>query len=211
MNRIVSKKERVKEGALGILRNIGTATIYEAAGKLGDIGPPIRLLVEGATLAGIAFTVKAMPGDNRVVFKAIDEAPPGSVLMIDAGASQHVTIWGGTSTVACVAKGIVGCVTNASARDIEQIRKLRFPLYAAGVNVRGTTKHHPGWTGLPIALGGVPINTGDIVIGDADGVVIIPAEQVDTVAAAAVDRAAMEHEREERLRAGEPVSSVIEY
>jgi 4-hydroxy-4-methyl-2-oxoglutarate aldolase len=196
---------------VSILSNIPTATIYESAGKWGDVAPYIRPVVEGVRLAGRAFTVKAMPGDNLVIFRAIEEAPAGSVLVIDAGATDRATIWGGTSTVACVAKKIAGCVTNAAVRDVAQIRALRFPVYAAGINVRGTVKSHPGWTQVPISIGDVPVKPGDIVIGDEDGVVIVASERADEIADKAVEKRRAEEVREERILRGESIRTVLGY
>jgi 4-hydroxy-4-methyl-2-oxoglutarate aldolase len=196
---------------VSILSNIPTATIYESAGKWGDVAPYIRPIVEGVRLAGRAFTVKAMPGDNLVIFRAIEEAPAGSVLVIDAGATDRATIWGGTSTVACVAKKIAGCVTNAAVRDVAQIRALRFPVYAAGINVRGTVKSHPGWTQVPISIGDVPVKPGDIVIGDEDGVVIVASERADEIADKAVEKRRAEEAREERILRGESIRTVLGY
>jgi 4-hydroxy-4-methyl-2-oxoglutarate aldolase len=196
---------------VSILSNIPTATIYESAGKWGDVAPYIRPVVEGVRLAGRAFTVKAMPGDNLVIFRAIEEAPAGSVLVIDAGATDRATIRGGTSTVACVAKKIAGCVTNAAVRDVAQIRALRFPVYAAGINVRGTVKSHPGWTQVPISIGDVPVKPGDIVIGDEDGVVIVASERADEIADKAVEKRRAEEAREERILRGESIRTVLGY
>lgn len=197
--------------ALAILSGLAAATIYEANGKWGDIGPPIHPLIDGVRLAGPAYTVKAMPGDNLVIFRAIDEAPPGSVLVVDAGATDRATIWGGTSTVACIAKGIVGCVTNAAVRDMAQIREMKFPVYAAGINVRGTVRSHPGWTNIPIAIADVPVKSGDLVIGDEDGLVIVAAERAVEVARNALARSKDEDAREDRLRRGETMKQVIGY
>jgi 4-hydroxy-4-methyl-2-oxoglutarate aldolase len=203
--------DEMSRDIVDILAGIPTATIYEAAGKLGDVEPNIRPVVEGVPVAGRAFTVKAMPGDNLVIFRAIEEAPAGSVLVIDAGATDRATIWGGTSTIACVAKKIAGCVTNAAVRDVAQIRALRFPVYAAGINVRGTVKVHPGWTQIPIAFGGTTVNPGDIVVGDEDGLVIIAAERAHDIAAKALKKQATDREREERLARGETIRSVLGY
>jgi 4-hydroxy-4-methyl-2-oxoglutarate aldolase len=198
-----------RQDVVSILSNIPTATIYESAGKWGDVAPYIRPVVAGLRLAGRAFTVKAMPGDNLVVFRAIEEAPAGSVLVIDAGATDRATIWGGTSTVACVAKKIVGCVTNAAVRDVAQIRALRFPVYAAGISVRGTVKSHPGWTQVPISIGDVPVKPEDIVIGDEDGVVIVAAERAEEVAEKAIAKQRLDEIRKQRLLNGESIMSAL--
>lgn len=197
------------DSVVATLGSLPTATIYEAAGKWGEVAANIRPVVDGLRLCGRAFTVKAMPGDNLVVFRAIDEAPAGSVLVIDAGGTDRATIWGGTSTCACVAKGIKGCVTNAAVRDVAQIRSLKFPVYAAGINVRGTVKSHPGWTQVPISFGEVPVKPGDIVIGDEDGLVIVAAERAEEVADKALKKRRDEEEREARILRGEPIRSVL--
>ena len=191
------------------LAALPTATIYEAAGKWGEVSPSIHAIVEGVGLCGRAFTVKAMPGDNLVVFRAIDEAPAGSVLVIDAGATVGATIWGGTSTCACVAKKINGCVTNAAVRDVAQIRKLNFPVYAAGINVRGTVKSHPGWTQVPISIGETPVRPGDIIVGDEDGLIVVAAERAEEIAAKAIEKQRKDEEREARLLNGEPIRQVL--
>lgn len=197
------------EEAVSILAGIPTATIYECAGKWGDVAPSIRPIGVSLPLAGRAFTVKAMPGDNLVVFRAIEEAPAGCVLVIDGGATDRATIWGGTSTIACVAKGIRGCVTNAAVRDVAQIRALGFPVYAAGINVRGTVKSHPGWIQVPISIGDVPVRPGDIVVADEDGIVIVAAERAREIAARAVEKQRSDKAKEERLMRGEPVRAVL--
>ncbi len=191
------------------LGRLPTATIYEANGKWGEVAPNIRPVVDGVRLCGRAFTVKAMPGDNLVVFRAIEEAPAGAVIVIDAGNTDGATIWGGTSTCACIARKINGCVTNAAVRDVAQIRKLNFPVFAAGINVRGTVKSHPGWTQVPISLGEVPIKPGDIVIGDEDGVVVVAAERAAEVAGKAIEKQKKDEEREACILNGEPVRQVL--
>ena len=197
------------DSVIARLAALPAATIYEAAGKVGDMAPAIRPLVQGARLAGPAFTLRTMPGDNLAVFHAIAAAPPGAVLVIDGGDTERVTIWGGTSTVAAQARRLAGCVTNAAARDLDEIRESGFPVFAPGVSVRGTAKAHPGWMGIPVVVGGVIVNPGDIVVGDADGVVVVAAGRAAEVATKAEAKRRDELEREARLRAGEDISTVL--
>ena len=194
--------------AIRILRTLPVSTVYESAGKLGDVAPSIRAMAPGMRLAGPAFTLKTMPGDNLSVFRAIHEAPAGSVLVIDGGDTERVTIWGGTSTTAAQAKGLAGCVTNASVRDLDEILESGFPVFAPGTSIRGTTKSHPGWIGVPVAIGGAIVRPGDIVLGDSDGVMVRAVERIDEVVPAALERRKKEQEKERRLRAGESVKSV---
>jgi 4-hydroxy-4-methyl-2-oxoglutarate aldolase len=194
---------------LKTLASLPVATVYEAAGKLGDVSPSIKPMLEGLRLAGPAFTLKTMPGDNKAVFHAIDQAPKGSVLVIDGGGTDRVTIWGGTSTVAAQAKGLAGVVTNAAVRDLDEIRQARFPVYAPGAAVRGTAKTHPGWMNIPISIGDAIVRPGDIVLGDADGLLIVPAEHAAEIAAKALEKRKTEESREARLRAGESIKTVL--
>ena len=194
---------------IATLKSLPVATVYEAAGKLGDVSPAIRPMIEGARLAGPAFTLKTMPGDNKAVFHAIDQAPEGSVLVIDGGGTDRVTIWGGTSTVAAQAKGLAGVVTNAAVRDLDEIREARFPVYAPGVAVRGTAKSHPGWMNIPVSIGDAIVRPGDIVLGDSDGLLIVPAEHAAEIAAKALETRKTEESREARLRAGESIKAVL--
>ncbi|MFN2646196.1 MAG: RraA family protein [Burkholderiales bacterium] len=194
---------------IATLKSLPVATVYEAAGKLGDIAPAIKPMVDGVRLAGPAFTLKTMPGDNKAVFHAIDQAPRGSVLVIDGGGSDRVTIWGGTSTVAAQAKGLAGVVTNAAVRDVDEIREARFPVYAPGTAVRGTAKSHAGWMNITLAIGDAVVRPGDIVLGDSDGLLVVPFEHAAEIAAKALEKRKTEESREARLRAGESIKAVL--
>jgi 4-hydroxy-4-methyl-2-oxoglutarate aldolase len=196
--------------AMEVFKTLPTATIYEAGGAVGDMDPTtIKALVPGLRMAGPAFTLRTKPGDNLGVFHALHEAPAGSVLVIDGGNSLRVTIWGGTSTAAAQQRGLAGCVANAAVRDLDEILEAKFPVFGPGLSVRGTVKNHKGWIGIPVCVGDVTVEPGDIVIGDSDGVVVIPARRAEEVAVAAVEQRRRERDRDARLRKGEPVKSVM--
>ncbi len=197
------------DAELKALAAMPPATIYEAAGKRGDMSPSIRAIVPGARLAGRAYTVRTMPCQALPVLRAIAAAPPGSVLVIDAGGTDRSTIWGGTSALAAKARGLAGMVTNAAVRDIEELQDIGFPLFAAGVSLRGTLKDHPGETGITVSLGGVPVAPGDLVFGDGDGVVVVPADRAAEVAAAATGQRAREEARDARIRNGDDILAVL--
>ena len=116
-------------------------------------------------MAGTAYTVKVVPGDTLAVLRAIAQAPSGIVLVIDAGGTDRITVWGGTSSLAAQRRGLAGMATNGSIRDVEEIQELGFPVFAAGVSVRGTVKSHPGWTGIPVSVGEVPVHPQGPVVG----------------------------------------------
>lgn len=195
--------------AIQILKTMPAAVVYEAAGKVGDMDPIIRALVPGVRMIGPAFTLRTNPGDNTGVYHAIHQAPSGSVLVIDGGGSLRVTIWGGTSTVAARYRGLAGCVTNAAVRDIEEILEARFPVFAPGTSVRGTVKNHKGWIGIPVCVGDVMVMPGDIVVGDSDGVVVLPAGRVEEIAAAAIETARKEQNWADRIQKGDPLLTVL--
>lgn len=191
------------------LGRLGTSTVYEAAGKIGDMGPAIRQIVPGTRFAGIAVTLRIWPGDTLGVLHAIDGAPAGSVLIIDAGGTDRAAVWGGTSSLACMARGVRACVTNGSVRDVDEMVDLKFPVYAAGISPRGTMKNHPGWHGIPISVGDCVVNTGDIVIGDSDGVLVVPPDGAEDILAKAKVQDQKQRDRDARAKSGEALASIL--
>lgn len=186
-----------------------TATIYEAAGKCGDMGPDIRPIVPGVPLSGIAYTVRTFPSDTTAVIRALDDAPAGSVLMIDAGGTDRAAVWGGTSSLVCSLRDLAGCVTNGCVRDIDGVMEAGVAVYAAGIAPRGTLKNHEGWRGIPISISGITVSPGDYVIGDRDGVVVVPAADGAAMCARAQEQLQKEEARDARVRNGESLASVI--
>lgn len=191
------------------LGKLGTSTVYEAAGKVGDIGPAIRQIVPGTRFAGIAMTLRIWPGDTLGVLLAIDRAPAGAVLVIDAGGTDRAAVWGGTSSLACMAKGVRACVTNGSVRDVDEMIEMKFPIYAAGVSPRGTMKNHAGWPGITISVGDCVVNDGDIVIGDSDGVLIVSARGAGEVLVKAKVQDQKQRDRDARAKSGETLASIL--
>src|SRR2546421_9151381 len=130
------------DDARKLLSRLPAATVYEASGKHGDMSPAIRQMVPGTRLFGTAFTVRCLPGDFAAVLRAIDHAKRGDVLVVDAGGSERVTALGGTSCLAAKTRGVAGVVLNAACRDLDEIRAMKFPVYALGASVRGTLRSH---------------------------------------------------------------------
>ena len=195
--------------AFEILNSMPAATVWEAAGKIGDMNPHIKPMFPGARLAGPAFTVKIFPGETFGVLRAIDRAPAGSVIVVDSGGAERGVCWGGTSTLAAVMKCLAGCVTNGTVRDLAEIQEKQFPIFATGTSLRAGLRGHKGWIDIPVSVGEVPVNPGDFVLGDIDGVVVVPAGRVEEVAALAVKQREQENAREDRLRSGEPLVDVL--
>lgn len=191
------------------LQKFSAATIYEAAGKLGGMEPHIRSIVAGVRMVGPAFTVKCVVGDARAVAQAIDLATPGDVLVIDAGGTDLTTPWGSMSATAAKLRGIAGCVTNGAVRDFDELVEIGFPVFAAGIGIRGNVKLHPGWIGIPVSVGGIAVRPGDIVVGDSDGIVVVAVERAAQICSEAAKQQVKEDGIMQRIRSGERLTQIF--
>lgn len=177
------------------------ATLYEAAGLECACRPGLRPSWAGARIAGLAYPVAGIGGDNLALHHAVAHAPAGHVLVADLQGAAHGH-WGEILTVAAQQRGLLGLVIDGGVRDIAELAALGFPVFASSVTVLGTGKEHQGRLGQPIALRGVRVSTGDLIVADVDGVVVLPAAE----AAAIIRRAdrRLQHEKQiiTGLRAG---------
>jgi len=178
------------------------ATLYEAAGRRGMVDPAIRPAWPGARVCGRALTVECPPCDNLMLHVAVANAPPGSVIVATVGNHLLAGAWGEILTEAARARGVAGLVIDGAVRDIDAIEGLRFPVFSRGLAIGSCTKERPGQVDVPIQLGGVAVRPGDLVFGNADGIVIVEFEKLEDVYEAAVMRRARESEIITRLRQG---------
>ena len=185
-----------------------TATLGEVQGGLGIIDAPIRPLFVPCRTAGPAFPVALPVGDNLSLHHALARAPHGSVLTVTCGDTGH-GFWGEIATVAALARGIAGLVTDGSVRDSDAIRRLNFPVFCGGIHIRGTTKDKPGSVGAPVALGGVMIRAGDYVVADSDGIVIVDPDAMEKTLARALEREEKERRIMAELRAGKTTIELL--
>ena len=162
-----------------------TAHLSDSMERLYAAGAQLRPMHGGGVLAGPAFTVKTAPGDNLLVHKALDMASPGDVIVVDAGGFADCAIVGEIMTRWAARRGIAGVVIGGAIRDSAEIRAGRFPVYACGVTHRGPYKNGPGEINVPVVIAGMPVNPGDIIVGDADGVVAVPLAIAERVLASA--------------------------
>ena len=166
-------------------RRIPVANISDCMSRMTAGGPRLRPMHGGAVMAGPALTVRTRPGDNLLVHKALDLAQPGDVIVVDAGGDLTNAIIGEIMTSYARSRGVAGIVINGAIRDCGAIRQGDFPVYAAGVTHRGPYKDGPGEINGTIALDGMTIAPGDLILGDDDGVLAIPFDQVETLYQAA--------------------------
>src|SRR5688500_5446496 len=162
-----------------------TPHLSDSMERLYAGGPQLRPMYKGATLAGPAFTVKTAPGDNLLVHKALDLARPGDVVVVDAGGFPDHAIIGELMAAHARQRGIAGLVIWGAIRDSAELGAASYPVFACAVTHRGPYKNGPGEINVPIAMGGMPVSPGDIVVGDADGLVAIPQDQAERVLASA--------------------------
>jgi 4-hydroxy-4-methyl-2-oxoglutarate aldolase len=189
------------------LMALGAATLGESGGR--SMAPRIRPVWSGARLAAPAFAVRCTAGDNLAVHVAAARAPAGSALAVDVGIEGELGYWGEVLTTAAQARGIAGLVIDGCVRDVEALRQHSFPVFSAGVALRGATKRLPGAAGGSAQVGDVPVRTGDWLIGDIDGVTVVPAEQLDDVLAAGTARAEREQALFDALRAGKTTVELL--
>ena len=168
-----------------------TATISDALGRHGALNMSIRPLYENISMTGCALTVLCFPGDNIMTHRALQMVQPGDVLVIDDG--DHDTgCFGQKSAMLARSRGGTGAVMNGSIRDARELRADRFPIFCRGVSPRAPQKNTPGSINVPVTLGGIVIQPGDIVVGDDDGVVVVPLASAEEILAKAQARDAQE-------------------
>ncbi|WP_370178898.1 RraA family protein [Rhodococcus wratislaviensis] len=191
-------------------RDHSTATIYEASQLNIALDPAIRPAWTGARVAGPAYTVQGAGGDNLALHNAVAAAPVGHVLVADLGGAQHGH-WGEVLAVAAQQRGLLGLIIDGGVRDTVELAGIDFPVFSRGISIVGTRKDYQGGLGVPITVGGVRITTGDLVVGDADGVVAIPLEHVTDVLDRSDARVSDEKRILDELRAGKTILEVYAF
>lgn len=193
------------------LAELGAATVHEAYGRRGALPAAIKPVHESFRVCGPAFTVDCPPADNLWIHRAVYAATPGDVLVVDVRGQTEAGYWGEILSEAALARGLGGLVIAGGVRDVDRIAALGFSVFAANVSIRGTTKEPTGdgRLGEPVRVGEVTIRPGDAVLGDADGVVVVDAGDVDAVVAASRARVLEERDVLRRLRDGESTLEIF--
>jgi RraA family protein len=155
-------------------------------------GPRLKPMHRGGRMAGPALTVRTRPGDNLMVHKALQLAQPGDVIVVDGGGDLTNSLIGEIMAAHAAQLGVAGVVINGSIRDAGAIRQGEFPVFAAGVTHRGPYKDGPGEINVPLAMEGMVIHPGDLVIGDDDGLLCVPFEHVQALLAQALGKQELE-------------------
>jgi RraA family protein len=197
---IVRDFERVSPQIVREARQYQAAILADVAGRRGTLHGRIRALDPSMSVAGPALTVEVRPGDNLMIHAAMALARPGDVLVIDGKGDQTCALMGAIMMNQCKATGIAGVIVDAAVRDCEEIRALPFPVFSVGTNPNGPTKFVPGRINHPIGAGGVAIAPGDLIVADADGVVVIERAKAASMLPLAARKVADETARIESIR-----------
>ncbi|NLY50921.1 MAG: RraA family protein [Firmicutes bacterium] len=193
--RVYMSFERLPRTVVDGFKEIATPNIGDSMGRFYAMHPRVKNIGRpGSKLVGSALTVKAAPGDNLMVHKAIDIAQEGDVIVVATGGDLSHSMLGEIMCRLAALRGIRGFVLDGAVRDVAAIRELGFPVFAAGSTPGGPYKNGPGEINVPVSCGGVVVNPGDVVVGDDDGVMIIPRQEAEEVLAKA--QALAEKERQ---------------
>jgi 4-hydroxy-4-methyl-2-oxoglutarate aldolase len=188
-----------------------SATLHEAAGRTGALPAQIKPVHGSFRVSGPAYPVRCAPGDNLWLHRAIYAAAPLDVLVVDVGDGREFGYWGEILSCAAVCRGLGGLVINGCVRDGDRLLDIGFPVFAAGLCIQGTVKDpaSDGTLAQPVALGPVTVHERDLVVGDGDGVVVLPAADASRILAAASQRDREELEMMRRLRQGETTIDLL--
>lgn len=208
--KIHARPRTVDAATVEKFKSIAVANISDSMNRMVHGGPRLRPLHAGGVLAGVALTVKQRPGDNLMVHAALNRAKAGDVLVVDAGGDLTNAIMGELMLAHAQQIGVAGVIINGAVRDSGWIRANSLPVYAAGITHRGPYKNGPGEVNATIALDGMVIQPGDLIVGDDDGIVCVPFDQTEEVFAAADKKQRGEAETMARIRAGTVDRSWVE-
>lgn len=207
---IVRDFERVSAGVVRQAAQYQPAILADVAGRRGALHGRIAALRPRMKLAGPAFTVDVRPGDNLMIHAAMALAKPGDVLVIDGKGDQTAALMGTIMMNACRQLGIAGVVIDGAVRDSLEIDEMDFPVFSVGTNPNGPTKQVSGRIGHPVTVGGVTVHPGDFVIGDADGVVVVEREKIESLLPLAARKVADEESRIAQIKQGKTSASWLD-
>ena len=200
---IVRNITRPDADAVRALGQLGVATVHEAQGRTGLMRPYMRPIYVTARAAGPAITVFCHPGDNLMIHAALELCQAGYILVVTTASESTDGMFGELLAVSSRARGVVGLVIDAGVRDVTDMTAMDFPVWAKAISAQGTVKATPGSVNVPVVCAGAAVRAGDVIVGDADGVCVVPRETAADIARLGAERVTKEEKTRERLRRGE--------
>ena len=190
--RILPRTRQLPPALIESFRSVPVANVSDCMGRMTAGGAHLRPYHKAGAMVGPAFTVKARPGDNLMIHKALHLAQPGDVIVVDGGGDLTNALIGELMVATAIKRSLGGIVLNGAIRDLDAIQAGSFPVFAAGVTHRGPYKDGPGEINVPIAISGMVINPGDLILGDADGLLCVPFDSAQYILDAALTKCAAE-------------------
>jgi 4-hydroxy-4-methyl-2-oxoglutarate aldolase len=200
---VVRSIQRAPRAVIDELGTIGTASVHEAIGRRGYVGPHLRPIQHDVRLAGSAVTVSCHPGDNLMIHAAVEVCQEGDILVVTNTAPSTHGMFGDLLAGSLLARGVRALVIDAGVRDTADLRAMGFAVWSQYVSCEGTVKASPGSVNVPVVLGGQVVSPGDVVCADDDGVVIVARDEAEWALAQSNARLAKETQSRARLSAGE--------
>jgi regulator of RNase E activity RraA len=208
--RIVTRVERPPRESFAGLLKVTTGNACDAMDRGGAMDWRIKPIDPSSKCVGTAITVKARPCDNLMIYKALEIAEPGDVIVIALGGYTGASTWGDLTSLIAKERGLAGMVTDGLVRDSNGIRDVGLPVWALGTIPSSPFKDGPGEVNVPISCGGVLVRPGDVIFGDVDGVVVIPREQAAEVTRGALAVDASEVQKVRDIKAGKLIPGFVD-
>jgi 4-hydroxy-4-methyl-2-oxoglutarate aldolase len=200
---IVTKVTRADLTVVDQLAEFGVATVHEAIGRAGYLGPGLRPIQDGVRIGGTAVTAVCWPGDNLMIHAAVEQCWAGDLLVVTTTSPSTDGLFGELLATSLAARGVRGLVIDAGVRDVAELRAMGFGVWSAAVSAQGTVKETAGAVNVPVSVGGQIIRPGDAILADDDGVVCVPRADVGRALTASRERLAKEEKSRKALAGGQ--------